>query len=105
MGFFGNSMLIRSDVDVTTLDVVRAADGYPDGGWSGAGGWRFARVHQAKPLSGEDVRAVAEEVRAPFLAAYVVDSDFAEVWCAAPGRAVVSVRAASATGRRLRLPG
>jgi hypothetical protein len=88
MGFFGNSMLIRADVDVITIDIVRAAGGHPDGGWSGSGGWRFARVHRAEPLSGEEVRAVAEEVSAPFLAAYVVASDFAEVWCAAPGQPV-----------------
>jgi hypothetical protein len=85
VGFFGNSMLIRADVDVTTLDVVRSAGGDPDGGWS-SGGWRFARVHRAQPLTGAEVGAVAEQVGAAFLAAYIVDSDFADVWCAAPGQ-------------------
>jgi hypothetical protein len=87
MGFFGNSMLIRADVDVTTLDIVRAAGGTPDGGWTGRAAWRFARVHRGEPMTDDEVRAVAEQVSAPFLAAYVVDSDFAEVRCAAPDQA------------------
>jgi len=78
-------MLIRSDVDVTELDIVRAAGGTPEGGWAGEAGWRFARLHGGRPLTAAQVRAVAEQAGAPFLAAYVVDSDFADVRCAAPG--------------------
>jgi hypothetical protein len=89
VGFFGNSMLIRADVDVTALDIVRDAGGTRDGGWVGQAGWRFARVHGGKPLTANHVRAVADQVNAPFLAAYVVDSDFAEVRCAAPGMSVL----------------
>ncbi len=82
-------MLIRADVDVTALDIVRDAGGTPDGGWVGKDGWRFARVHRGDPLTAEHVRAVADQVNAPFLAAYVVDSDFVEVRCAAPGMSVL----------------
>jgi hypothetical protein len=89
VGFFGNSMLVRADVDVTALDVIRDAGGEPDGGWVGRAGWRFARVHRGKPLTAVQVRAVADQLGAPFLAAYVVDSDFAEVRCAAPGMSVL----------------
>jgi hypothetical protein len=35
VGFFGNSMLVRADADVTALDILRDAGGEPDGGWVG----------------------------------------------------------------------
>jgi hypothetical protein len=84
MGFSGNLMLIRADVDVTTLDIIRTADCLPTGGWTGSAGWRFVRAHCDRPLTSDEVRTIAEQVSAPFLAAFVVDSDFAEVRCAAP---------------------
>lgn len=40
-----------------------------------------------RPLADDIVRAVAERVGAAFLSAFIVDSDFAEVLCAAPGQA------------------
>jgi hypothetical protein len=85
VGFFGCSMLIRADIDVTMVHRPRRR--------------RHARrrIHRqlrvalrpvaAKPATDDDVRAVAERVGAPFLPVFVIDSDFAEVLCAAPGQA------------------
>ncbi|AEV84985.1 hypothetical protein ACWT_3961 [Actinoplanes sp. SE50] len=84
MGFFGTVMLIRADVDLETLPAVVALGGTLDAAWTGEHGWRFARVYDGKSFLPAGVRAVAEQTGAPFLAAYVVDSDFAIVQCAAP---------------------